>query len=52
MFPCLLADTIITADTDKEFSISSITYTYTTSEVPETTPYDLYSNIIRMREVK
>lgn len=52
LFPCLLADTIITATNDKEFSVSSITYTYTTSEVPETTPYDLYSNIIRIKEVK
>ena len=51
-FPCLLADAIITATNDKEFSISSITYNYTTSETPDTTAYDLYANIIRPKEVK
>ena len=51
-FLCLLADSIVTSENDKEFSLSSITYNYTTSEVPDTTAYDLYSNIIRMKEVK
>ena len=51
-FPCLLADSIITAENDKEFSISSITYNYTTSETPDTTSYDLYTNILRPKEVK
>lgn len=51
-FPCLLSDTIITASNDKEFSISSITYNYTTSETPDQTAYDLYSNILRPKEVK
>ena len=51
-FPCLLADTIIEATNDKEFSLSSITYNYTTSDTPDTTAYDLYSNIIRPKEVK
>lgn len=51
-FPCLLADSIITATNDKEFSISSITYNYITAEVPEQTQYDLYSNILRPKEVK
>ncbi len=51
-FPCLLADTIITAANDKEFSISSITYNYITSETPDQTAYDLYSNILRPKEVK
>ena len=51
-FPCLLADAIITATNDKEFSISSITYNYITSETPDQTAYDLYSNILRPKEVK
>lgn len=51
-FPCLLADTCITSSNDKEFSLSSITYNYTTSETPDTTAYDLYSSIIRPKEVK
>lgn len=51
-FPCLLADTSILAENDKEFSLSSITYSYTTCEMPDTTSYDLYSTIIRPKEVK
>lgn len=51
MFPCLLVDTTITAENDKEFSISSVTYNYTTSETPDMTSYDLYANIIRPKEV-
>lgn len=51
-FPCLLSDAIITASNNKEFSISSITYNYITSETPDQTAYDLYSNILRPKEVK
>lgn len=51
-FPCLLADTIITATNNKEFSVSSITYNYITSETPDQTTYDLYTNILRPKEVK
>lgn len=51
-FPLLLADTIITAENNKEFSISSITYNYVTSETPDTTPYDLYTNILRPQETR
>ena len=51
-FPCLLADTIILSNNDKEFSISSITYNYITSETPETTSYDLYTSILRPIETK
>ena len=51
-FPLLLADTIITSENDKEFSISSITYNYVTSETPDTTPYDLYTNILRPQETR
>ena len=51
-FPCLLADATITVANDKEFSISSITYNYTTSETPESTSYDLYTNILRPNETR
>jgi hypothetical protein len=51
-FPCLLADTIIESTNNKEFSISSITYNYITSETPDQTVYDVYSNILRPKEVK
>ena len=49
-FPCLLADSIITATNDKEFSISSITYNYITAETPDQTSYDLYTNILRPQD--
>ena len=51
-FPCLLADTIIVSENDKEFSVSSITYNYVTSETPDQTAYDLYTNILRPKETK
>ena len=51
-FPCLLADAIISVTNDKEFSISSITYNYVTSETPDQTAYDLYTSILRPRETK
>ena len=50
-FPCFLADTIITCENDKEFSLSSITYTYTTIQTPESNPYDLYTSIIRKKDL-
>ena len=51
-FPCLLAETTIISNNDKEFSFSSITFNYTTIETPDTNSYDLYSSIIRPKEVK
>ena len=50
-FPCLLADTIVTCKNNKEFSLSSITYTYTTIQTPDTNPYDLYTSIIRKKDL-
>lgn len=50
-FPCFLADTILTCKNNKEFSLSSITYTYTTIQTPETNPYDLYTSIIRKKDL-
>lgn len=50
-FPFLLVDTVITSANDKEFSVSSITYNYTSTDIPDSNPYDLYSSIIRIKEV-
>ena len=50
-FPCLLIDTIITSNNKEEFSLSSITYTYTTIDTPENNPYDLYTSIIRKKDL-
>ena len=50
-FPCFLADTIITCTNDKEFSLSSITYNYTTLSQQETNSYDLYTSIIRKKDL-
>lgn len=46
-FPCLLVDTIVTASTDESFTLSSVTYSYTTIDMPDTNPSDTYKNIIR-----
>jgi hypothetical protein len=51
-FPCLIADSTIISENDKDFSLSSITYNYTTCDAPDTTSYDLYTSIIRIKEVK
>ncbi len=50
-FPCFLADTIITCTNDKEFSLSSLTYHYTTLQTPDSNPYDLYASIIRKKDL-
>ena len=50
-FPLLLADSIIQSENNKDFSISSITYNYLTTETPDTTSYDLYSTIMRRDDI-
>ena len=52
MFPCLLADTTVYAKTDESFTLSSVTYNYTSIDSPDQNPYDTYANIIRPKEVK
>lgn len=52
MFPCLLADTYVEAKTKGSFALSSVTYAYTSTEQPETNPYDLYAKIIRPKEAR
>lgn len=51
-FPCLLAETTITAENKGRFSLSSITYYYETIDSPDSNPYDYYTNIIRPEEVE
>ena len=51
-FPALLADAEIIATNKGEFSLSSITFTYTTCESPDTTQFDLYNSIIRPQDIK
>lgn len=51
-FPCLLAESTITAENKGSFSLSSITYYYDTIDMPDSNPYDAYTNIIRPEEVK
>lgn len=46
-FPCLLADTIITAKTEGSFTLSSLTYMYTSIDAPDSNPSEIYKNIIR-----
>lgn len=50
-FPYLLIDSVITSKNKGEFSISSITYNYTSTGTPDITQYDLYSKIIRPKEI-
>jgi hypothetical protein len=46
-FPFLLIEVFIKNDSDQTFSFSSITFNYTTVDIPDQNPYDLYSKIIR-----
>lgn len=52
MFPFILADTTIIAKTKGSFTLSGVTYNYTSTDSPDQNPYDLYTNIIRPKEVK
>ena len=50
-FPALLADAEIITTNKGEFSLSSITFNYTTCEQPDTTQFDLYNTIIRPQDI-
>jgi hypothetical protein len=50
MFPCLLADTTVFAETDESFTLSGLTYQYTTIDSPDQNPSTMYENIIRPKE--
>jgi len=49
-FPFLFAEAIVTSETEREFSIASLTFNYITVENADTTPYDLYSSILRKED--
>jgi len=46
-FPCLLADTNIIINNDGDFSLGSVTYLFTTAELPDTSMTPDYRKIIR-----
>jgi hypothetical protein len=50
-FPYLTIETIIKATSKTMFALSSITYTYTTTDTPDSTIYDTYTKIIRKKEI-
>lgn len=50
-FPYLTIETIIKATSNTMFALSSITYTYTTTDTPDSTIYDTYTKIIRKKEI-
>ena len=46
-FPFLLVEVIIKSKSEKDFSFSSITFNYTTVDIPDQNPYGLYKDIVR-----
>jgi hypothetical protein len=50
-FPCMLAEVEIFGESTASVSFGSITINYTTIEVPNSTPYELYSKIIRKEDL-
>jgi hypothetical protein len=46
-FPFLLIEVFIKNESQETFSFSSITFNYTTVDIPDQNPYELYSKIIR-----
>ncbi len=50
-YPCLSASVLITARTQGMFSLSSITFVYTSAETPDGTPFDNYTKIIRKGDI-
>lgn len=49
--PCLSVSTEIYATCDGVFSLASLTYAYTTIDMPKSSPFDLYSNTIKPEEI-
>lgn len=50
MFPCLMVDTLVTAKTSGWFTLSGLTYEYTTIDAPDSNPSEIYNKIIRPKE--
>jgi hypothetical protein len=49
-FPFLLVDIVISSKSEKDFSFSSITFNYSTVDIPDQNPYQLYSSINRIKD--
>jgi hypothetical protein len=50
-YPCLSAGVLITSNTEGWFSVSSLLFTYTSAETPDSTPFDNYTKILRKGDV-
>ena len=46
-FPCLTADTSIKVITDGSFTLTGLTYSYTTIDSPDSNPSEIYNKIVR-----
>ena len=51
-FPFLLVELEIRIATKQAFSLASVTYNYTSTDVPDQTVFDLYTDIIKKRELE
>jgi hypothetical protein len=49
-FPFLLVEILVKSISEKDFSFSSITFNYSTVDIPDQNPYALYKNIMRKGE--
>ena len=49
-FPFLLIEVVIKSKSEKDFSFSSITFNYSTVDIPDQNPYSLYKDIVRKGE--
>lgn len=49
-FPFLLVEIVVKSTSEKDFSFSSITFNYSTVDIPDQNPYGLYKNIVRKGE--
>lgn len=46
-FPFLLVELLITSKSENEFTFSSVTFNYTTVDIPDQNPYGLYKDVVR-----
>jgi len=49
-FPFLLVEIVVKSNSEKDFSFSSITFNYSTVDIPDQNPYGLYKDIVRKGE--
>ena len=50
-YPCLNVGALITSTTEGWFSLSSLVFTYTSAETPDTTPFETYVKILRKGDI-